>query len=239
MTESYYAGIYWPARPESAEECARRTETFFQLLARCDHLFGRWYEQADSEEAALQRGFTPDYETLLRLYRTEENPLGTAGFNFSAWTGHVDDGRGSMVRITCGDSSGAYPNCCVLHLPWPEIEPEGARVMTLPVVVNVLRAMVLAWEPVLGVVASDELRWALRPERDSRGFAGWLTYVSGERGEMPVPPLPIRTEPVEGQGSILVLTPERVSASNPEHLSLARRAQALLDANGLLRPVLS
>lgn len=239
MTESYYAGVYWPARLESAEECARRTETFFHLLVRCDEIFSRWYEQADTEEEALQRGFTPNYETLLRFYRREENQLGKDGFSFGAWTGHVDDGRGSMVRLTCGDASGAYPNCCVLRLPWPEIEPEGARVMTTPVLVNVLRAMVLAWEPVFGVVASDELRWELRPERDPRGFAGWLTYVSRVRGEVPPLPPPVRTESVEGKGTLIVLAPERLRASNPQHLSLGRRAQEVLDAKGLLRPVLS
>ncbi|WNG59765.1 hypothetical protein F0U59_37385 [Archangium gephyra] len=239
MTESYYAGVYWSARLESAEACARRTETFFRLLARCDEIFSRWYAQADSAEEALQRGFTPNYETLLRFYQSEENQLGKDGFSFGAWTGHVDDGRGGMVRLTCGDASGAYPNCCVLHLPWPEIEPEGTRVMTTPVLVNVLRAMVLAWEPVFGVVASDELRWALRPKRDPRGFAGWLTYVARVRGEVPPLPSPVRTEPVEDKGTLMVLAPERLSASNPQHLSLGRRAQEMLDAKGLLRPVLS
>ncbi|HZI04526.1 MAG TPA: Imm52 family immunity protein, partial [Archangium sp.] len=99
------------ARLEFAEECARRTEIcFLLLLARCDEIFSRWYEQADSAEEALQRGFTPNYETLPRFFRSEENQLGKDGFSFGAWTGHVDDGRGSMVRLTCGDASGAYPN---------------------------------------------------------------------------------------------------------------------------------
>jgi hypothetical protein len=239
MTDSYYAGVYWPARLESSEECARRTEIFFGLLAQCDETFARWYEQADSAEEALQRGFTPDYETLLRFYHREENQLGKDGFSFGAWTGHVEDGRGGMVSLTCGDASGAYPNCCVLYLPWSEVEPEGARVVAEPVLVNVMRAMVLAWEPLFGVVATDELRWALRPERDPRGFAGWLTYVSRARGEVPPLPPPVRTEPVEDKGTLMVLAPERLSASNPAHLSLGRRVQEVLDAKGLLRPVVS
>jgi hypothetical protein len=239
MTDSYYAGVYWPARLESAEECARRTETFFRLLAHCDETFAHWYEQADSAEQALQRGFKPNYETFLRFYHREENQLGKDGFSFGAWTGHVEDGRGGMVSLTCGDASGAYPNCCVLYLPWPEVEPEGARMVVAPVLVNVLRAMVLAWEPLFGVVATDELRWALRPERDPRGFAGWLTYVSRTRGEVPSLPPPVRTEPVEDKGTLIVLAPERLSASNPEHLSLGRRVQEVLDSKGLLRPVLS
>jgi hypothetical protein len=239
MTERYYAGVYWPARLESAEECARRSETFFRLLSRCDEIYARWFEQGDSVEEALQREFTPDYATFLRFYHLEENQLGKDGFSLGAWTGHAEGGRGSMVSLTCGDASGAYPNCCVLHLPWPEVEPEGPRVVTAPVLVNVLRAMVLAWEPLFGIIATDEFRDALRPERDPRGFVGWLTYLSRARGEVPPLPPPVRIEPIEDKGTLLVLAPERLSASNPEHLSLGRRVQEVLDSKGLLRSELS
>jgi hypothetical protein len=239
MTDSYYAGVYWPARLESAEECARRSVTFFRLLSQCDEIYARWFEQGDSVEEALQREFTPDYATFLRFFQREENQLGRDGFSIGAWTGHVEDGRGGMVNLTCGDASGAYPNCCVLYLPWPEVEPEGARVVAAPVLVNVLRAMVLAWEPLFGVIATDEWRWALRPERDPRGFAGWLTYLARTRGEVPPLPPPVQTEPVEDKGTLIVVTPERLSASNPEHLSLGRRVQEVLDSRELLRPVLS
>jgi hypothetical protein len=66
MTERYHAGVYWPARLESAEECARRSVTFFRLLSQCDEIYARWYEQGDSVEEALQREFTPDYATFLQ-----------------------------------------------------------------------------------------------------------------------------------------------------------------------------
>jgi len=239
MTERYYAGVYWPARLESAEECARRSETFFRLLSRCDEIYARWFEQGDSVEEALQREFTPDYATFLRFYHLEENQLGKDGFSFGAWTGHAEGGRGGMVSLACGDASGAYPNCCVLHLPRTDVEPEGPRVVTAPVLVNVLRAMVLAWEPLFGIIATDEFRDALRPERDPRGFVGWLTYLSRARGEVPPLPPPVRIEPIEDKGTLLVLAPERLSASNPEHLSLGRRVQEVLDSKGLLRSELS
>ncbi|QRN97577.1 immunity 52 family protein [Archangium violaceum] len=239
MTERYYAGVYWPARLESAEECARRSVTFFRLLSQCDEIYARWYEQGDSMEDALQREFTPDYATFLRFFHREENQLGRDGFSLGAWTGHAEDGRGGMVSLTCGDASGAYPNCCLLYLPRTEVEPEGPRVVAAPVLVNVLRAMVLAWEPLLGVIATDEFRHALRPRRDPRGFSGWLMYLSRTRGEVPPLPPPVRVEPVEDKGTLIVLGPERLSASNPEHLSLGRKVQEVLDSKELLRPVLS
>nr|WP_245814875.1 Imm52 family immunity protein [Cystobacter ferrugineus] len=111
--------------------------------------------------------------------------------------------------------------------------------LTAPVLVRVLRAMVLAWEPLFGVIATHEFRRALRPARDPRGFAGWLTYVARARGDVPPLPPPVRAEPVEDKGTVMILAPERLSASNPEHLALGRRVQEVLDAKGLLRPVLS
>ena len=239
MDESFYAGIYWPARSESAEECARRAVTFFRLLAQCDEIYSRWYEQGDSLEEALEREFTPDHATFLRLFHREEPRLNGAGFSLGAWTGHAEDGRGGMVSLTCGDSSGAYPNCCLLYLPWSDIEPEGPRVVTASVLANVLRAMVLAWEPNWGVIATDEFRRAMRPKGDPKGFAGWLTYLSRRRGEVPPLPPPVRLEPVEDQGTLLVLGEQRLSASNPEHLAWGRGVQEVLDSKNLLRPVLS
>jgi hypothetical protein len=49
----------------------------------------------------------------------------------------------------------------------------------------------------------------------------------------------VRVESVEDKGTLIVLGPERLSASNPEHLSLGRRVQEVLDSKELLRPVLS
>jgi hypothetical protein len=49
----------------------------------------------------------------------------------------------------------------------------------------------------------------------------------------------VRVVPVEDKGSLLLLTPERLSASNPEHVALAHRVQEVLLAKGLLYPVVS
>ncbi len=49
--------------------------------------------------------------------------------------------------------------------------------------------------------------------------------------------LSLRIEPVEDKGTLVILTPERFTASNPEHVALAARVHELLDQAGLLRPV--
>jgi hypothetical protein len=48
MSEVYRVGAYWDCRPESAQECARRAESFFRLLSQCHPTYARWYEKHNS-----------------------------------------------------------------------------------------------------------------------------------------------------------------------------------------------
>ncbi|MCP3059400.1 immunity 52 family protein [Myxococcus sp. K38C18041901] len=68
-------------------------------------------------------------------------------------------------------------------------------------------------------------------------YVGWVTYLAQHRGPVPPLPAPVRVEPVEGKGTLIVLTPERFTASNPEHVALAERVRVLLDQAGLLKPL--
>ncbi|KFA92652.1 hypothetical protein Q664_13675 [Archangium violaceum Cb vi76] len=237
MRETYYAAVYWGCRVESADACARRAETFFHLLSQCDSDYSRWFEQADSLKRALQLQFEPTADTFAGLFKKRSNRLGKVGFIFGAWTGHAENERGGMVRVICGSDALGAPNSCFLQLP---LEAPGTeRVLTVPVLTGVMRAMVLAWEPDWGVVTSDNFRDSLSEEGDVGTFLGWMTYFSRSRGEIPALPAPVRTEAVEDQGTLLLLSPKRLTASDPEHLTLGRRAQDALLARGLLNPVVS
>ncbi|MGZ3458133.1 MAG: Imm52 family immunity protein [Archangium sp.] len=68
---------------------------------------------------------------------------------------------------------------------------------------------------------------------------GWMTYLARSRGEVPPLPEPVRVEPVDDKGSLLLLTRERLTASNPEHVALGLRVQELLLAKDLLHPAIS
>ena len=48
-------------------------------------------------------------------------------------------------------------------------------------------------------------------------------------------PAPVRVEPVEEKGSLILLTPERLDASNPAHVALGREVQRILTEAGLLK----
>jgi hypothetical protein len=237
MTDSYYAGVYWSGRVESAQQCAQRAETFFRLLSGCDTIYERWFKQANSLKRALQLQFEPTSETFVRFFSKKKHQL-IEGFSLGAWTGHREDGRGGIVSLTCGTDCDSFCNNCLLYLP--TTGPEVERVLTVPVLTQVFRAMVLAWEPDWGVILSDELLDTVSRPRDVGTFVGWLTYFSQRRGQVPPLPGPVRSEPIEDKGTLLILTPERLSASNAEHVALAARSRELLASHeGLLAPILS
>jgi hypothetical protein len=234
--KSYYAGAYWGRRPESAQQCARRAETFFRLLAECDPGYARWFEQANSLKRALQLQFEPTFDTFVRFFGMKKNQILDNGFSFSAWTGHVEKQHGGVVSLRCGSVANVAPNSVLLYLP--KEAPGSEHVLTAPMLTRVMRAMVLAWEPDWAVVTNDDLQEHLSRNGAADTFVGWLTYISRQWGEVPALPEPVRVEPLEGKGTLVVLTPERLSAANPEHLDLGRRVQQVLEERGLLRRLL-
>ncbi|MDY7231434.1 immunity 52 family protein [Hyalangium rubrum] len=234
MIETYYAGAYWLARHESAEACARRAEALFERLGRIEPTWRHWYETGSSFAEARERPFTPDTASFKALFERKQNRMGD-GFSFWLWTGDSPEETTSVDGF-CGSASFVPPPVCVFKPP--SEGPLAHRVLTSAVLSEVVRAMALAWEPEWCVATSEQHRDMLANHGEVPDvFVGWVMYFSRQRG--PVPPLPasVRVEPVEDKGTLILLTPERFTASNPEHVALAVRVQELLDAAGLLRPL--
>ncbi|WP_163999688.1 immunity 52 family protein [Pyxidicoccus caerfyrddinensis] len=234
MIETYYAGTYWPGRVETLESYAQRAAHFFRSLAAADETFTRWLEKADSRSAALKLGFTPDAETLLGLFKKKMYRRDEAGIAFSAWNG-APDGSSSGVRLACGSASPLLGDLCTLSLP-----TEGAsreRVLSAAMLTQVLRAMALAWEPAWGIATSQVHRDEVLKRSKAGTFVGWVMYFAHSRGTLPPLPDPVRMEPVGDKGTLVILTPERFTASNPKHVELAAHVQDLLEQAGLLGPL--
>jgi hypothetical protein len=233
MEDTYYAGAYWRGRHESAEACAQRAEALFRLLGRCVPEWNRWHEAADTFEEARQLQHATDAEAFGKLFARKQNRIGD-GFRFWLWAGENPD-ETTLVHGFCGSSTPWQTSVCVLNPP-----SEGAiaeRVVTAPGLAEVLRAMALAWEPEWAVATSDQHQELITKDTDPDTFVGWVMYFSRQRGSVPPLPAPVRVEPVEDKGTLVILTPERFSVSNPEHVALAARVQELLDSAGLLGPL--
>lgn len=233
MAETYYAASFWLARSESAEACAQRTAQFFHLLGCCDPAWTRWYEPADSFEEARNLLFTTDAANFQKSFAQEGRQIGD-GFSFGLWAGDTPE-ETSTVDARCGFADASLSSACVLT-PFDE-GSAGERILTASVMAEVLRAMALAWDPEWAVATSKAHRDSVTEKAKPGTFVGWVMYFSRLRGTVPPLPAPVRIEPVENKGTLVLLTPERFTASNPGHGALATRVHELLDRAGLLRPL--
>jgi hypothetical protein len=111
------------------------------------------------------------------------------------------------------------------------------RLLREPMHIQALRAMIESWEPAWGVVTSNGLRDMVSESGTVGTFVGWITYFSKTRGPIPPLPAPVRVEPVGDKGTLIILTPERCTASNPEHVALAAQVRDILGEAELLKPV--
>jgi hypothetical protein len=101
------------------------------------------------------------------------------------------------------------------------------------VLAEVLTSVATAWDPDFAMASSTEMVDLVeKGRREVR--VGWLTYLSRRRGRLPPLPAPVLIEPVGQLGWLLVLSPEPMTASNPEHVAFTARVRELLDRAGLI-----
>jgi hypothetical protein len=236
MSETYYMGAYWWARREDAEACARRMAALVQLLQPVDPLFASWFKSAKSLKESLKRPLELELSILAKyVQRTitrddRRQPMEHLGFNVWLWNGR-QGGNDAWLRASCGGASEWVSNNCILEAP--DEGPGSERVLTTPFQVAALRAIAIAWEPDWGVAMSHAHRDIIE-KKCPDVLVGWVTYLSRRLGRVPPLPTPVRIEPVEDKGTLVILTPEPFTASNPEHVALAERVRELLDRAGLL-----
>ncbi|PTL80690.1 hypothetical protein DAT35_27820 [Vitiosangium sp. GDMCC 1.1324] len=204
--------------------------------------FAHWLKQGRSRREALQHPIETDRATLTKMFRRgKDRMFEDLGFRISGWNG-ADDDEASSFLFSVGIYSEFVTNACVFNLPSPGLDgkesPSSQRVLTATVLSGLVRAMAVAWEPEWAIATSHAHRDEFIPRPRPARLWGWVTYYSDAVGRVPPLPAPVRMERVENQGTLLVLTPERFTARNPEHVALAERVRGLLDRAGLLGPPL-
>ncbi len=241
MIESYYLGIYWGGRRESDEECSQRMRQFLASLMECDSCFTRWFRKGKSREAALMHEISLEPAKIQRLFLDGMNHVldsgmdGKLGFHIGLWNGG-EDKDSVELSVSCGCYSlFSSVNSCVINLPYSG--PVAERILDTPILVEVMKCAVLAWDPDWGVVASRfyENNVPFPPGNSPR--MGWIVYLSQHRGTIPVLPSPVRIISVGSQGNILILTDERFTGGNSEHVRTASQVAKILNKAGLLAPL--
>jgi hypothetical protein len=239
MMDTYYLGAYWGVRREDVEACARRAEFFFALLARCDPTLRQWYRSGRvTRRSPLPQVRTDDVENLKEhLLRgrhradLDKSVLEEMGFSLHVWNQHPD-ANSTRVSIDCGAYARFTSNVCLID---PPSEGEASeRMLSLPMMEQLMSCVVTAWDPDWATVTNYEYLKALAKGREEVRM-GWLMYFAKRWGTVPPLPAPVRIEPVGALGTLIVLSPERLSVTNPEHLALGRRIRELLDRAGLIQ----
>ncbi len=237
MQDKYYVGAYWGPRKETALECARRAELFLLMLARCDPSFAQWYGAGRGSPRELPgQPIHPEMKELETFFlkgssRTDigREVIEDLGFSRMVWNAKKE---ATELHLTCGGySPWGGPNSCLLYPP--RQGPVRERILSAPVLAEVLTSVATAWDPDFAMVSSTEMvRLIQKRKREVR--VGWLTYLSRRLGTLPPLPAPVRIEPVGALGWLLVLSPEPMTASNPGHVAFTTRVRELLDRAGLI-----
>jgi hypothetical protein len=138
-----------------------------------------------------------------------------------------------FLRLHCGCYSRWMSNSCVMDLPiYP---PTSERVLKWEVLAELMRIMLDTMDGDNGLITSREHRELVSHPPPEEEQVGWLMYFAKEQGVVPPLPAPVRIEPVGDKGTLVILTPERLTAANPEHVELGRQVRRLLSKAGLLK----
>ncbi len=236
MQDKYYVGAYWGPRKETALECARRAELFFHMLARCDPSLALWFRAGRGFPRELPGWpLRPEVKELEEFFlkgrhRTDvdKEVMEDLGFHQMVWNAKKE---AIHLSLSCGGCSRG-PNSCLLQTHgrsavWERLLHDGILMK------QVLTSVVTAWDPDFAMVSSSEMVDLVEKD-DFEVRVGWLTYLSRRRGTLPPLPAPVRIEPVGALGWLLVLSPEPMTASNPEHVAFTTRVRELLDRAGLI-----
>ena len=175
--EEFYIGAYWGQRREPVEDCAQRLADCLERLAQIDDLLSTWFLRARSKKAAREP-VDQDVASLAALLskgrnRTDFDPevIDELGFSAGMWNRQPE-----AVGLSCtvGVYSQWVGNVFLLNLP----EPEGAatRLYRPEAAMEIMRAVIEAWEPGWATYSSSSLREA-QEVGQGEPVVGWMTYL--------------------------------------------------------------
>jgi len=231
MSHNYYVAGYWSGRTEPDAQFAERGAEWFRELGRIDPALRRWYDFDERSRTAVE--VLPTVDTLLAKFQRERGWGG--GNRFNVWNG-MDPPDGVITDFKSLWLAKGFPALCMLSLSGVR-EGLTRRLLHPETTERLLRELVRIWEPDWAVASTGDI---LSLYRDATGripkciTCGWMTYLRHPRQAIPPLPKPMRVEPVGETGSLVIVTPEPLDASNPAHEDLVLQAQRILGEAELL-----
>ncbi len=231
---SYYIGAYWPDRPESAGECAERMSECFRKLSEVDPVFEdvRFVATTKTEYPRVQASDVNALTSIFEQGRNREDVpprrvIEKLGYSASFISRERLPEQKWVIRINCGvyASNPNLLNRCVLNIPGDgEV---ATRLLDRSSALEMMQALVTAWDPDWAVLQSTEFRRLIAPTVAIPGPAliGWMVYFSDRAGVVPEVDVFERIE-LPRQGTLLVLREQPISATDQDDILVA---QALRD----------
>ncbi|HLL56103.1 MAG TPA: Imm52 family immunity protein [Myxococcaceae bacterium] len=244
MIETYFARISWAPRRESSQSCAQRAFALLEALERLDPSFRDFWMWSRGRKKVRVPVLANREQAAQIISRNvnrndwDRKVIETLGFSGEFITAvesevNLKKGQSVFLRFNCG-CFGSTSNSCSMDVP---VDPPVAdRVLRWEVLAELLRIMLDTMDGDNGLVTSHE-HWDLVNDHPitTDKPVGWLMYFSRAQGVVPPLPAPVRIEPVGDKGTLVILTPERLTAANPGHVELGRQVRRLLSKAGLLR----
>jgi hypothetical protein len=201
-----------------------------QALAKCDEMFEDIHAVPNSYKPPYR--ITPDFDTIKDIveagcHREDFPPykvIEKLGFRSSFVSGSRKQDEQWVISSTCGlyAATDGLLNNVVLKIPKTGTNRE--RLLQYDKAVCLMKAMIQIWDPDWASFQSHQFRLLLSESAKIPGEAlvGWMTYVATRCGEAPED-LPVYERiQIDSQGTLLVATPEIVSATRPDQVAIAR-----------------
>jgi hypothetical protein len=152
--------MYWPAREERLEECARRAYETLRVLQT--HGYKHFYFLGRSRRDALKRQLEVTEKNVLAtlakgVSRADipRTPIPELGWSMSLWSGDAD-GESYSISMRCGGYSKHVGNSVVLNLPAAgrfSISASPDRAM------QAYQALLSIWEAEQAVLCEGSIDW--------------------------------------------------------------------------------
>jgi hypothetical protein len=157
---------------------------------------------------------------------------GKSGFTLALWTGG-QQGENIALRILCGVYRMPFTNTCNMMLPYKGDLPR--RILTFAQMDQLMKILIQSWDPDRAIVTSYDLSVQTQYDNQKRSWTGWFTYLKKSVDRFPTFDPPVEVEPInEGEGAIVKIGREVLSADNPSHVEQVIRVRDQLNERGLL-----
>ncbi len=228
FTDAFYVRFLWRSRKEDLAECASRLGRFLESISALDRVFSTVYEAGKTSNASL---VSPRQEKLEKMLAKGVNKkdigkedMPELGYSLTLWNPDTSEGAVTL-RVHCGVYSKHVNNLCLINLP-----NSGAavqRLLAVPFLVQLCKAVVEVWNPEHGVVSSMSCS-KIAPTANFFAEVGWITYLSDRYDTIPKLPATIRVESVGADGRLVIATDEVLSPQNPGHVKTVRELASIL-----------